>query len=87
MRKSGSSGGQKGLDDILKSLGTQSVSRLRVGIDPTPEHWETADYVLSKFSRDERAIVDESLQRASDAVLSWLEHGPDVAMNRFNPNR
>ncbi|HUP80636.1 MAG TPA: aminoacyl-tRNA hydrolase, partial [Pirellula sp.] len=84
IRKSGSSGGQKGLNDIIQSLGTQDVPRLRIGIDPTPEHWETTDYVLSKFSASERAIVDNGLVNAVSAVASWLCDGIDVAMNDFN---
>ena len=84
IRKSGTSGGQKGLGDIIQSLGTQDVPRLRIGIDPTPEHWETSDYVLSKFSTSERSIVDDGLSRAVDAVVSWLRDGIDVAMNGFN---
>ena len=84
VRKSGSSGGQKGLNDIIQSLGTQDVPRLRIGIDPTPEHWETTDYVLSKFSASERAIVDDGLVKAVNAVASWLCDGIDVAMNDFN---
>jgi len=84
IRKSGSSGGQKGLSDIIQSLGTPDVPRLRIGIDPTPEHWETSDYVLSKFSASERAIVDNGLSKAIDAVVSWLNDGIDVAMNGFN---
>jgi peptidyl-tRNA hydrolase, PTH1 family len=84
IRKSGSSGGQKGLNNIIQSLGTQEVSRLRIGIDPTPEHWETVDYVLSKFSATERAIVDDALSSSGRAIETWLKEGVDVAMNLFN---
>ncbi len=84
IRKTGSSGGQKGLRDIIQSLGTQDVTRLRIGIDPTPAHWDTADYVLSKFSASERAIVDEGLFRANEAIATWLKEGVDSAMNIFN---
>lgn len=84
IRKTGSSGGQKGLKDIIQSLGTQDVTRLRIGIDPTPAHWDTADYVLSKFSASERAIVDEGLFRANEAIATWLKEGVDSAMNIFN---
>ena len=84
IRKSGSSGGQKGLSDIIQSLGTQDIPRLRIGIDPTPENWETSDYVLSKFSTSERAIVDDGLSKAVEAIVSWLGNGIDVAMNGFN---
>jgi PTH1 family peptidyl-tRNA hydrolase len=87
MRKSGSSGGQKGLEDVLKALGTQDVPRLRIGIDPTPENRQTVDYVLSKFSKKEREVVDESLGRALEAVQCWLKDGIDIAMNRFNASK
>jgi len=84
IRKSGSSGGQKGLNDIIQSLGTQDVPRLRIGIDATPEHWETADYVLSKFSTSERAVVEQGLSFAGEAVFTWLKEGVDAAMNKYN---
>lgn len=84
MRRNGSSGGQKGLNDILKSLGTQEVPRLRIGIDATPENWDTADYVLSKFSVAERKVVSDALSRSAVAAQSWLSDGIESAMNRFN---
>lgn len=84
LRKSGSSGGQKGLSDIIQSLGTQDVPRLRIGIDATPENWDTADFVLSKFSSSERNVVDQSLVFAGQAISTWIDDGMDVAMNKFN---
>jgi PTH1 family peptidyl-tRNA hydrolase len=87
LRKSGSSGGQKGLEDVLKALGTQDVPRLRIGIDATPENRQTVDYVLSKFSKQEREVVDASLQRALEAIQCWLSQGILEAMNRFNASK
>jgi PTH1 family peptidyl-tRNA hydrolase len=87
LRKSGSSGGQKGLEDVLKALGTQDVPRLRIGIDATPENRQTVDYVLSKFSKHEREVVDASLQRALEAIQCWLSQGILEAMNRFNASK
>lgn len=84
IRKSGSSGGQKGLDDILRSLGTQEIPRLRIGIDPTPPRWETADYVLSKFSAADKEVTIHSLYRAVNATKKWLSDGITAAMNEFN---
>lgn len=84
LRKSGSSGGQKGLDDILRCAGTQDIPRLRIGIDSTPEHWETADYVLSKFTTSEMESIKISLERSVSAVRRWLAVGIDKAMSEFN---
>jgi PTH1 family peptidyl-tRNA hydrolase len=84
IRKSGSSGGQKGLENILSCLGTQDVPRLRIGIDPTPEQWETVDYVLGKFTSEETVTVKSALDRTCQAIERWLVAGIDVAMNEFN---
>ncbi len=84
VRKRGSSGGQKGLGDILKSLGTQEIPRLRLGIDQAPSHWDVADYVLSKFSAAERATVNQAIKRAGDAIEHWLKSGIESCMNEYN---
>ncbi len=84
LRSSGSAGGQKGLDDIIKRLGTGEFSRLRIGIGPVPDAWDAADFVLGKFGSSDRAIVNESIDRAVDAVECWIGNGIAVAMNRFN---
>ena len=83
-RSSGSAGGQKGLEDIIKRLGTEEFSRLRIGIGPVPDAWDAADFVLGKFGPSDRPIVDESIDRAVDAVECWVAEGIAVGMNRFN---
>lgn len=83
-RKSGSAGGQKGLQDILTRLGTQEVARLRVGIGPTPPAWDPADFVLGQFSETERVAMQPVLGRGADAVVDWIQRGIDACMNRYN---
>jgi PTH1 family peptidyl-tRNA hydrolase len=84
LRAKGSAGGQKGLNDILRVLGTQDVARLRIGIDATPDHWDTADYVLGRFSKDEKPIIDEAVATAAGAVVDWCTHDLAYCMNRIN---
>jgi peptidyl-tRNA hydrolase, PTH1 family len=84
LRAGGSSGGQKGLDDIIARLGTEEFSRLRVGIGAAPNGWEWADYVLSKFSPAEVPAIDEAVLRAADAVVVWARQGIEVCMNQYN---
>jgi peptidyl-tRNA hydrolase, PTH1 family len=84
MRARGSSGGQKGLNDILRAFGTQTLARLRVGIEPPPEHWDVADYVLSRFRKDEQDSVAEATRKAADAARLWCEQGIDYCMNIVN---
>ncbi len=83
-RPHGSSGGQKGLQDILRTLGTESVARLRFGIGEPPEHWTVPDYVLSKFSKAESDDVAQTVSRAANGVEDWVQSGTDFCMNRYN---
>lgn len=85
LRAGGSSGGQKGLESIIALLGgTQSFPRLRIGIGAPPPYMDAADYVLGKFSEEERPLVEAAVERAADAVQVWFEDGIERAMNRFN---
>ncbi|MFV2069911.1 MAG: aminoacyl-tRNA hydrolase, partial [Pirellulales bacterium] len=83
-RSGGSSGGQKGLGDILRRLGTQQVPRLRIGVGPLPERWDPVDFVLSKFRREEGADIEAVVPRAADAAVDWVREGMEVCMNRYN---
>lgn len=84
LRRGGSAGGQKGLADILRHLGTEEVPRLRIGVSRPPDNRDAADYVLDRFSKAERATIDEMVTLAADAVDIWIARGIDAAMNKFN---
>jgi PTH1 family peptidyl-tRNA hydrolase len=84
MRAKGSAGGQKGLDDILKRLGTDAICRLRIGIGAAPPGWDAADYVLGKFSSVESETMRAAVQRAAEAVVDWVCRGTEFAMNKYN---
>jgi PTH1 family peptidyl-tRNA hydrolase len=84
VRGKGSAGGQRGLEDIIKRLGSEEFSRLRVGIGPVPDHWDAADFVLGKFGPSDRTIIDETVQKAAEAVECWIQQGAGTAMNRYN---
>jgi len=84
IRAKGSSGGQKGLEDIIRCLGTEQFPRLRIGIGPPPDGWDVADFVLSKFSSDELSVINVATVRAADAVAMWAEEGIENCMNQYN---
>jgi PTH1 family peptidyl-tRNA hydrolase len=84
LRSSGSDGGQKGLADTIRQLGTDQFARLRIGIGPVPDQWDPADFVLGKFGSHERKLVDEQVKRACDAVATWVEQGTQATMSKFN---
>lgn len=84
LRAQGSHGGQKGLGDVIRVLGTDQVARLRVGVGEKPAGWDLADYVLAKFSREDRAVMDETVIQAADAAALWVTSGIERSMDRYN---
>ena len=84
LRCGGSAGGQKGLRDIALRTGSEDFPRLRIGIGAPPENWNWADYVLSKFGKEEKPEIENALARAADAVAVWVNEGIEAAMNQFN---
>ncbi|MDX6770578.1 MAG: aminoacyl-tRNA hydrolase [Elusimicrobiota bacterium] len=85
LRLKGSAGGQKGMLSIIQHLGTDEVSRLRVGIGPQPERMDSADFVLGRFSGSEEEALAGALERAVEAVDLAREKGVVEAMNKYNP--
>lgn len=85
LRVKGSAGGQKGMLSIIQHLGTDAVSRLRVGIGPQPEKMDSADFVLGRFTKAEEDALAAALDRAVEAVDLAHEQGVDAAMNKYNP--
>jgi len=83
-RKRGSSGGHKGLQSIIETLGSQAFPRLRVGIgDPGPGE-PLEEYVLKKPAGPEKKEFTEVIALAADALLYGVREGLDRAMTRFN---
>jgi len=85
LRASGSAGGQKGLADILRQLGTQEVPRLRMGVGSPPAGRDASGYVLGRFGKSEMPVVESMVRAAADAVEVWVREGLAAAMNRYNP--
>lgn len=83
IRTRGSSGGHKGLADVLEKLGTEEVERLRIGVGQSNRN-NAVDFVLDSPNEQEKPLVEEAISTAKDAVLCWLEDGIEAAMNRFN---
>jgi peptidyl-tRNA hydrolase, PTH1 family len=84
IRSKGSAGGQKGLDDILRRLGSEEIPRLRIGIGAPPEGRDVPGYVLSRFAKDELPIIKDMLDRAATAATDWVTNGLAAAMNEHN---
>lgn len=83
MRAGGSSGGHNGLKDIERMIGTSQYPRLRIGVD-APGRIPQRDYVLGKWTPDQKRALELAIPRACDAVGAWVNDGIEAAMNRFN---
>ena len=83
LRLEGSSGGHKGMANIIDLLHTQEIKRIRIGIGE-PGEWDTVDYVLSKPLKDERPLIEEAINNAVEAVKEAIKSDFARAMNKFN---
>ena len=84
IRKKGSAGGHNGINSIIAQIGTQNFYRVKVGVGAKPKGWDLADYVLGRFSSEERELVDKAICDAADAVEMILKDGIEAAMNHYN---
>ena len=84
IKETGGHGGHKGVQSIIEQLGSTDFLRVKVGIGKPPDPEEGADYVLSPFAADERALVKESVEQAVEAIEAIIVSGKDKAMNRYN---
>jgi len=84
VKRGGGHGGHNGLRDLIAQLGSPDFVRIRVGVG-RPTRGEVADWVLSDFSSEERAIeVPSMVDRAEAAITAILRDGVASAMNAFN---
>lgn len=84
IRPDGGSAGQKGMNSILEQLGTDEFPRLRLGVGRPPGHMQAPDYVLQDFTKSEMILISDTLDRAVEAVFSFITDGLESAMNKFN---
>jgi PTH1 family peptidyl-tRNA hydrolase len=84
LRPEGGSGGQNGMKDIIRHLGTQEFARLRMGIGRPTGRMQPADYVLQDFGKNELDLIQTAIDTAADAIETWLADGIQLAMSRFN---
>lgn len=84
LRSAGGAGGHRGIESILYELGSDAFARVRIGIGRPPEFMETADYVLSRFSKEEEPLMAEAITRAASAVEAILKDGLSKAANEYS---
>ena len=82
LRLEGSSGGQKGIQNIIDNLGTQKIKRIRIGIGE-PEY-DAIDYVLGKPTKEETPLINKAIDKAVSALKEYLNHDFQNAMSKYN---
>ena len=87
LRARGSSGGQKGLKNIISVLGTDEFLRLRIGIRPEHTVSDTAGFVLERFTKAQQAEVEKILERSAEALRAVVRDGIDKAMSLYNGDK
>lgn len=84
IRPKGSAGTHNGMRSVIYQIQTDEFPRVRIGVGKPPEGWDLADYVLSKFSPDERKVMNDSITAAAEAVASIIKSGLELTMSRYN---
>jgi PTH1 family peptidyl-tRNA hydrolase len=82
VRAKGTHGGHNGLRDIQAHLGTTEYARLRLGVDAPRD--DAIGHVLGRFSPSERAVMDDTIGLAAQAVMVWASQGVEACMNQYN---
>ena len=83
IKPKGGHGGHNGIKSIFKHLGVKDFPRVRIGIG-RPVNMKVTDYVLGRFSKDEKDSINKALEVARDAIKIHLEDSLQQAMNKYN---
>jgi PTH1 family peptidyl-tRNA hydrolase len=84
LKLKGSSGGQKGLQSIIHSIGTEDFMRLSIGIGRPTYKGQVIAHVLGSPRRDEEALISRAVDQAAQAALMVLTQGAPRVMNEVN---
>ena len=84
IRKKGSGGTHNGMRSIIKCLGSNEFPRVRIGISKPKNGQDLADFVLSRFSKEDEKSLQESFENSVAAVDCAIRNDLDLAMNRYN---
>lgn len=84
IRKEGSHGGQNGLRSIIQHVGSSDFARIRLGIGRPSGRRDPSSHVLSAFRGDDEITARQMVDRAANAVETWLTDGIDLTMTRWN---
>lgn len=87
IRKKGSAGGHNGIKNIIANLGSSVFPRIKVGVGEKPKGYDLADYVLGKFSKEDRVLMEEGYDLVCEASVLIMQGAIDRAMNEYNQKK
>lgn len=86
IRKQGSPGTHNGMKSVVHELGIENFTRIRVGIGKPKEDEDLVSYVIGYIDEENNKLLEQGIEKASQAVVEILKNGIDSAMNKFNRN-
>ncbi len=78
--REGGAAGHRGVASIQKGIGTKTFCRFRLGIGKPASPKQTADFVLSTFSLEEKILLSPMLEKAREGLEVWLKQGVEAAI-------
>lgn len=79
------SAGHKGVESIIKELGSNDFVRIRIGVQPAmPQYKNDENFVLQKFSKQEEKTIQQAIKKTSQAITAIINEGAEKAMNEYN---
>lgn len=78
-----SHGGHNGIKDIIANLKTKEFLRLKIGISKN-YNYDTKDYVLGKFSKEEKEVINNSYMKLKDIIKDFCLLDRNSIMNKYN---
>ena len=85
IRRNGSHGGHNGMRNIIELMGTDNLSRIKIGVGKKPRpDYDLADWVLSKFPDSDKENLDTAIKKSNSAVKEIITRGIDSAMNKYS---
>jgi PTH1 family peptidyl-tRNA hydrolase len=77
------SAGHKGVESIIKNIGNDGLIRIRIGIEGKKEI-KAMKVVLKKFTPEEQTLIDQAIQKSSEALNTLINEGLEKTMNEYN---
>jgi peptidyl-tRNA hydrolase, PTH1 family len=84
LKQGGGIAGHNGLKDISQRLGSHDYWRLRIGVGKPPAGAPGADYVLEKPMAEDKAAIDQAIDRALQVLPEMLTGDMQAAVQKLH---